>query len=227
MIVTEPAPHPHPGYAPLPPEPENAPRRDTRSPPKTGPAAAGDIRTPLQPTDLTRNAAANDAALVNADMPPLNREGAGQGLPASFPSSALPAGTGPPPVAHQVAQSIIQTLKMAGDGPIALTLRPEELGQLRFEISTTGDRLAVILFVERPEAMELIRRHGDQLLSDLRLSGFSQPTLSFGDWAQRDGRAGTPSGQPASTAPVPEGDSPAVIEPPHRFTATGRLDLRL
>ncbi|WP_158569395.1 flagellar hook-length control protein FliK [Pseudotabrizicola alkalilacus] len=158
----------------------------------------------------------------------LNREGAVQSLSAPFTSSTPTAGTGPPHVTQQVAQSIIQSLKMGGDGPMALTLRPEELGQLRFEISTTGDRLAVILFVERPEAMELIRRHGDQLLSDLRLSGFNQPTLSFGDWAQRDGRTGTPSGPPpASTAPIAEGDSPSIIAPPQHFTATGRLDIRL
>ncbi|RGP35799.1 flagellar hook-length control protein FliK [Pseudotabrizicola alkalilacus] len=226
MPVAEPDSQPAVGHTAPPPATTELPRRDTRSPSKTGPAGATDIRT--TPPIPARYAAASDASLANTDMLSLNREGAVQSLSAPFTSSTPTAGTGPPHVTQQVAQSIIQSLKMGGDGPMALTLRPEELGQLRFEISTTGDRLAVILFVERPEAMELIRRHGDQLLSDLRLSGFNQPTLSFGDWAQRDGRTGTPSGPPpASTAPIAEGDSPSIIAPPQHFTATGRLDIRL
>ncbi|MFN4154146.1 MAG: flagellar hook-length control protein FliK [Paracoccaceae bacterium] len=148
-------------------------------------------------------------------------------------SVASPGGTGPSnsvtaaPV-HQVAQSVIQFVKTGGKSPIELTLRPEELGRMRFDITTSGDRISVILFIERPDAMDLIRRHGEHLLNDLRLSGFSNPSLSFGEWSQRNARPGAPPDQTGGASPdTAPGANPVAFGSTQQASPAGRLDLRL
>lgn len=131
-----------------------------------------------------------------------------------------------PPPASQLSQAIVQIIQRGADSPVEVMLRPEELGKVRFDLITTGDKLHITLFVERPEAMDLIRRHGEQFLNDLRQSGFSQPSLSFGDWSQRDTRPA----KPAAPAKPAEGGViayEASADATARMVAAGRLDLRL
>ncbi|MFN4129193.1 MAG: flagellar hook-length control protein FliK [Paracoccaceae bacterium] len=150
----------------------------------------------------------------------------------SIPASAInPAVLTPsPPLLppQQLAQSIIHCVGAGGDGLIELTLKPEELGHVRFDITSTGDRLTVVLFVERPEAMDLFRRHGEQLLNELRLAGFTQPSLSFGDWSQRNARSGASPPRPNDTAPPDiNGEAVSATSATQRAAASGRLDMRL
>ena len=68
--------------------------------------------------------------------------------------------------------------------PLEIVLNPQELGHLRFEIRHSGEQVSVLLTAERPETLDLMRRHADQLVTELRQSGFSEASLSFGQWAQ-------------------------------------------
>lgn len=68
--------------------------------------------------------------------------------------------------------------------PLEIVLNPQELGHLRFEIRQSGEQVSVLLTAERPETLDLMRRHADQLVTELRQSGFSDASLSFGQWAQ-------------------------------------------
>lgn len=147
-----------------------------------------------------------------------------QSLPTSNGQIVRPDGSFAPP-SQQIAQAIV---RMGANGPVELALNPAELGQVRFEMTTTGDKLHITLFVERPDAMDLIRRNGEQLLVDLRLSGFNNPSLSFGDWSQRDQRGAQPS-NPTQGA-EPEGQSAQIgssLALVHHAAASGRLDMRL
>jgi len=147
----------------------------------------------------------------------------GSGLALSAPP--LPAQT---PI-QQVSQMVVHVAQNGPDGPIDIALHPEELGQIRFEMTTSGNRLHITLFVERPESLELFRRHISDLMADMRQSGFGQTSLSFGNWSQRDH-------QPAPPTPVAQ----AALRPtqtqqgwretdrtPAQTYDTGRLDLRL
>ena len=166
-------------------------------------------------------------AVLNTAPPPLDRDPV---LPLGLSPSptVVPATSAALPVApQQVTQTIVQSIKMGVHGPIELTLRPEELGQLRFEISTLGDKLHVTLFVERADAMDLMRRHGDQLLNDLRLNGFNQPSLSFADWSQRNARSGASSKATATAEASFQDGAVATVEAPQQTSTAGRLDLRL
>lgn len=145
-------------------------------------------------------------------------------VPIAAPATVTPG----PAFAQQLAHAIVQSVGAGRDGALELSLRPDELGQLRFDISTSGDKLSVIVFVERPEAMDLFRRHAEHLLTELRLAGFAQPSLSFGEWSQRNARSAAP--QPDTGSALPPESAAELFAPPsasQKTAATGRLDLRL
>lgn len=129
-------------------------------------------------------------------------------------------------IAHQAAQAIIATVRSGKSGQIDVTLRPEELGRIRFEIVGSGERLHVNLFVERPDSMDLMRRNADQLLADLRQSGFGQATLSFGNWG---GQKPAHHAHPARSVADREDGLPLLSSPAktRQSGALGRLDMRL
>jgi hypothetical protein len=104
------------------------------------------------------------------------------------------------------------------DEPVELLLDPAELGRVRFEMTTTGDRLQVNLSVERAETLDLLRRNIDVLRHEFRDAGFDAATLTFGGW-------GSGRGEDPSTASHPLGpdiDLPAA-EPPVQPTHTRAL----
>lgn len=72
----------------------------------------------------------------------------------------------------------------AAESPIELLLNPEELGRLRFEMIQDGDQMKVVLSAEHPETLDLIRKNADQLLNEFKQAGFSNASLSFGQWSQ-------------------------------------------
>lgn len=71
-----------------------------------------------------------------------------------------------PPPARQLAEAV--SAAMTGSGQtdrIELVLRPEELGRVRFELRSEGDRLLVILTAEPP------RNHGPAAPPSARVAG--------------------------------------------------------
>ncbi len=128
----------------------------------------------------------------------------------------------PEVMTHQVAHLILSQAEDRAE----LLLDPAELGRLRFEITQRGEGVQIVVMAERPETMDLLRRHADQLLDDLQAMGFSGSALGFGHW---DG--------PPQQTPTPPPDEgmvqmplPAPIQfpvaPPPRGAAGG-LNLRL
>lgn len=125
--------------------------------------------------------------------------------PQAAPGLALPAA---------VPAQLLHLAPAAKAGPVELILSPEELGRVKFQIHQQGDTVRVVLSVERPETLDLIRRHGDQLLQEFRQAGFSGATLSFGQWGQQN--HAPPSAAPAiadedSCDATPAPPRPAVL----------------
>lgn len=102
----------------------------------------------------------------------------------------LPQAEAPPSPPHVTPKAAVQLIldqaAKPGSGPVEVVLNPQELGHLRFKIHHNGEQVNIVLTVERPDTLDLIRRHGDQLLTDLRQMGISDATLSFGQWGQGD-----------------------------------------
>jgi flagellar hook-length control protein FliK len=154
-------------------------------------------------------------------------------LPSAGPTPSAPVAAGGAPAAPtfgpvaQIAPLAIAIATDPGSGTTDIALSPDELGRLQMQVVTDGDTLRIAMLVERPETLDLLRRHAEQLLSDLRQAGFGSATLSFG---QGGGAAMEGASEPrtlaggAAPATVPD-ILPAPLRPP--LAGNGTLDLRL
>ena len=167
--------------------------------------------------------------VVAPDGVPLPQEG-GQGLANSDPIFALtltePGGT------DVTIRAASMTLPQTEPGQEVTEIRldPEELGRLRITLEGEGEALRVRVEVERPETLDLLRRHGDRLAETLREAGYDQADMQFSNWSgerpQTAARAvfemaTEPESEPLALSPLPSAPlaRPAIM-------ATG-LNLRL
>jgi hypothetical protein len=152
--------------------------------------------------------------------------GAPHSLVQAAPAAPLP-GAGAPFVPAPLAATLSDLLLRRTDGPVELTLSPEELGRVRLSLSADGDGLHVTVQVERSDTLDLLRRNSDLLLQEIRAQGFSGATFSFSGWAGDRPEPGAQSGPDASHPLLPS--DPDSDAPPASPAATGAagLDLRL
>lgn len=129
-----------------------------------------------------------------------------------------------PPPAQQAAAAIAAHGAIDRAAQIELTLTPEDLGAVRFEMRPDAAGLAITLTAERPETLELMRRNLADLMAELRQAGVQTSGFSFGTWSDR----------PPQTAPGKAVETDGFTEPkpapllPTRITrpAENGLDLR-
>ena len=137
-------------------------------------------------------------------------------------SSASSAGLG-----HAAIQQLAVAIRRSEGGEIEIALEPEELGKVRLTLAPQDTRVTVSVLVERPETLELIRRHIDALTNDLRQQGYSEVALDFAQNQNRKGNKGPadlPPQAAASDEMVPMDVGPIL---PRRPVRAGGLDLRL
>jgi hypothetical protein len=116
-------------------------------------------------------------------------------------------------------------MPVSGSVETTLTLAPAELGQLSLQITTEGDAVSVLFQAERPETLDLLRRHADLLLTDLRQAGIDNATLGFGGWGGgRSPGDASPRFQSDQADPASASAAPAAHP---RAAKAGGLDLRL
>jgi hypothetical protein len=113
-----------------------------------------------------------------------------------------------------------------------INLEPPELGHLEIEFKQDQGRLTATVSVERPETLDLLRRHADMLLRDLAASGYAEAEVAFGDSRTLGGGgdAGTDAGARDREAEEPSPAGEAARSTPDaspRGIVAGRLDIRL
>jgi flagellar hook-length control protein FliK len=114
------------------------------------------------------------------------------------------------------------------DGPVEISLSPEELGKVRMSLLGGEGQMTVQIVAERPETLDLLRRHIDMLASELRQQGFTDLSFSFGqgglsgEGASSSANAGGDHGEPPVTDTLPE-----TLPEWGRRPAAGSLDLRI
>lgn len=145
------------------------------------------------------------------------------------PVLPLDPGAGPvsPLGAKELAHQIVRALPGGTGQEVAVVLSPEELGTVRMVMQAKGENLVLHIHADRAETLDLMRRSSDQLVQDLRNSGFTQVSLDF----SQSRRNPTPQPQAASMAQTyaPGQSAPALPDTPApaRRQAAGGLDLRL
>jgi hypothetical protein len=139
------------------------------------------------------------------------------------PSAALRDRATAPHVAEQLAAAVA----LRPDGA-EVSLRPDELGHVRISIDRSAGETTVTLTADRPETLDLLRRHVDLLASELRGAGVHNCNFQFGQ-----GQGGAAHGPPASFGQAEDGESVGPAEPPSPSSGPvpsvrgGGLDLRL
>lgn len=131
----------------------------------------------------------------------------------------------------QVAAQITAGLTRSPEGTTELALAPEELGHVRLKLkpdATNPDRMVVMITFERPETLDLFRRHAGELTEALRLAGYAGADIGFGQ--EGSGAPGSDRPQGASSSGFEktagsDGTDPIVAAP--RRMAGASLDLRL
>ena len=147
-------------------------------------------------------------------------------LAASRDPAALPGDQRPLPLPPNLPADLLRLAQAGPHGPVHLTLRPEELGTLRFEMTRQAEGMHIHLAVDQPATLDLLRRHADLILAELRQSGFAGLTLSYGqDGGGGEAREGRPA--PPPSAPPPDGGERGGWPAAPRPAAAGNLDLRL
>lgn len=87
-------------------------------------------------------------------------------------------------LAATISRQIAGMAGASSENSVALLLSPEELGRVAMTLSTKGDGISVALLIDRPETLELMRRHIEILTRDLRELGFAHVDVSFGNATQ-------------------------------------------
>lgn len=132
-----------------------------------------------------------------------------------------------PPLPAGFGQHLADVAARFPDRPVELTLSPEELGRVRMTFTTGDGALTMTLAADRPETLDLLRRHIDVLAQDFRDLGFANLSFSF---AQGD------DSPPPETVAAADTDAPAAAAPasardpatrPSARSSDGGLDLRL
>jgi Flagellar hook-length control protein FliK len=153
----------------------------------------------------------------------------GQSMPQPAASASGPTQLPVPQVAAQITAALSQT----ADGATELALSPEELGNVRLRLerdSKNPERMVVHITFERPETLDLFRRHAGELTDALRDAGYAGADIGFG---HEGGRADTSERDPGFVAPdycsgATGATDPQIADPSApRLLAGASLDLRL
>ncbi|MFV0512260.1 MAG: flagellar hook-length control protein FliK [Jhaorihella sp.] len=141
-------------------------------------------------------------------------------LPATLRAALTPGGM------REMAEALVRQ----ADGRVEIALAPEELGRVRMALVTSEAGVSVSIGAERPETLALMRRHIEQLASDLRQLGYADVGFSFsgGDQPKTE-RQLRHDQSDASPESIPElwGRFQPEIALPLANPAGSGLDLRL
>lgn len=133
--------------------------------------------------------------------------------------------------AAQIARQIAEAVTRADAPSFDLALDPEELGPVRMRLHLHEGVSLLTIHADRPETLDLMRRHIATLEQDLRAQGHDSLSLRFsGGSPQGDGQARDQGKPPASsvTRDVPHAPSLAERGPSAaRARQSDHLDLRL
>ena len=152
---------------------------------------------------------------------------------------AAPALPGTPGAVPQLLVAMLGTLAQRPGGTTEIALSPAELGSVSMSLRADPDdpeRMVVMLAFDRPETLDLFRRHADQLAEALRSAGYARAEIDFGQTATggfASGRSGpdSPAEPDNLSAEVGRGhipgDPPSPSPDRRRAASATSLDLRL
>lgn len=189
------------------------------------PAPEQQPRTPPVTTAASTSAPDSVRPSVNPDQPtpqlmdtPPSSEGIRVDRPLSTTVSPTVATIGTDSTLAQI-RGQIAAVAITTDGRLTeIRLDPAELGRVRITLEVSDGHVTAHVSPDRPDVLDLLRRHADMLTRDLLASGFDSAQMSFGD--------GTTDAPPGNV-PLAQGDDATQPTERHITIPSDRLDLRL
>ncbi len=135
-----------------------------------------------------------------------------------------------PELPRHLAAQIAQVAGRGGaDRPVEIQLNPHELGHVKIKMTSVDGSMNVSVIADRPETLDLMRRHIDVLAQEFLDIGYGQAQFTFG---QNNPGSGGDSGHPAPDIPPQKAGHAPQISPVRDTIATTRIitdrvDIRL
>lgn len=117
-------------------------------------------------------------------------------------------------IAPHIARQLVEVMSQAAHRPTEIALSPEELGRVRMSVAAEDGKITVSILTERPETLDLMRRHIDQLGQSFRSMGYDQVSFSFGQGAHTGDQSGS---NPSASSP----SGPSQTDTANSGTETG------
>jgi hypothetical protein len=124
---------------------------------------------------------------------------------------------------------IAMALPTAAYGSVEITLNPRELGQVRLSLSPGETGLVLTMLAERPETLDMLRRHAAELGQDLRSLGYHDVDFRFGGNSARDPSPDMGGQRDRDLPGLSDGSAEMAPEDPKTrpVMVPGSLDIRL
>jgi len=130
-------------------------------------------------------------------------------------------------LARDAARQIGAQVISLGKGRFELSLSPTELGKVEMMLQDSENRLTLIVNAERPETMDLIRRHIGLLELELRQMGLGNLSLQLGTGGAPDSQGRQDRAHLVSTEGKDTPSTPLLPSAASPLLAGDHLDLRL
>lgn len=176
---------------------------------------------PSHPVPIQAEAGVAQIDLLLADPPLLPAHALRDGAPVPADPQAVPR-IPLASVARQVAEAVVT----ARDDQIEVALAPEELGKIRMVMSGPEHSPHVMIWAERPEVLDQLRRNAAFLQECLLDAGMTDASLEF----QGDSSTGSGGRQPQPDTAPPGFVVTESVPVPVAWTPTAipaRLDIRI
>ncbi|MCZ0962055.1 flagellar hook-length control protein FliK [Paracoccus benzoatiresistens] len=182
---------------------------------------------PIEPPLADADVAKVEPLLSDPAAPPVvpaARDEAVAHAPAETAAEPRPAKLAIVPAARQIAEAVVT----ARDDVVEIALSPEELGRVRMVLSGPDHSPHVVVWAERPEILDQLRRNAAILQEFLGDAGMPDASFEFQGDIPSDSRGGHPmtaaSDRPALAAAVPVQSVPVAWTP---MAIPARLDIRI
>lgn len=129
-----------------------------------------------------------------------------------------------PDIVRNAAAYAVEIFAREPGKTVEIALNPEELGRVRMALSPSDAGVTVLITSERPETLELMRRHIEQLSQEFRRLGYEQASFEFNSEGSGSDDSSPKGGHARTDAASATGETQNAM--PTRLIQTG-LDLRL
>ncbi|WP_254704036.1 flagellar hook-length control protein FliK [Roseovarius sp. THAF9] len=136
-----------------------------------------------------------------------------------------------PELPRHVAEQLASGFRSGADKSVEIRLNPVELGRVRINLQTGDTGVIVTVLADRPETLDLLRRHTDILAQEFQEIGYGAAEFSFdqGSDARSDQGSDEDRGSYHREGATLEVDSTGSAAPTNASTriALDRVDIRL